>query len=66
MHPGNECRPAQSVRRDRASLFVDALLGLIEDALHDLELRRYLEALARDEFAEVKREAAGERDADLD
>jgi hypothetical protein len=66
MYPNNECRPAQSARRDRAALLVGALLGLIEAALQDPELRCYLEALVRDELADVKREVAGERQADFD
>ena len=48
--------------RDRAAVVVQTILLALDITPPGL-LRLYLEALLRDEFAEVKREAAGEREA---
>jgi hypothetical protein len=50
--------------RDRAAVVMQAILLALDITPPEL-LRPYLEALLRDEFAAVKREAAAERDQEI-
>jgi hypothetical protein len=62
---------AQGVHRDRAYAAAGTIIAIVVDALRQwlhgepvslTDVRGQVAAVLRDEFAEIKREAAGERD----
>jgi hypothetical protein len=66
-------RPSQA--RDRANVVALAIISIFVDALHNwlrgepadlASVREHVERVLRDEFAGIKREAAGERIAGED
>jgi hypothetical protein len=63
--------PLRSQARDRANVIATVIISIIVDALRDwlhgeaadlAGVRSQIESLLRDEFTDIKREAAGERE----